>query len=205
MAPYFLYPLKLLLKYPLLILLFFLLSCSDQKEINQLKNKYADLFSKGADDSEATGPTVIPAENYTPIPSSNPRGRREEVVKFAYQYLGTPYIYASADPKTGFDCSGFINYVYRHFGYEVPRSSKDFLHFGKEIPVDRVQKGDLLIFYGTDLETPEIGHIGIVSRAAAGHSEFIHASSGKANGVTVSALSSPHYAARFVKAISILK
>ncbi|MBU4539036.1 MAG: C40 family peptidase [Weeksellaceae bacterium] len=193
------------MKYPAIISLFFLFSCLDKNEVTQLKHKYSDLFSnKVSSDSTAVSTTVDPPENYRTKPSATTATRRDEVLKFAYQYLGTPYVYGSADPKTGFDCSGFINYVYRHFGYEVPRSSKDFLHFGREIPLENVRKGDLLIFYGTDIELREIGHIGIVSRADAGNSEFIHASSGKANGVTVSSLSSPHYTARFVKAISVL-
>ena len=193
------------MKYLSLISLFFLFSCLDKNEITQLKHQYSDLFSKkGSPDSAQVQTTADPQENLRAIPSEASVTRRDEVLKFAYQYLGTPYIYGSADPKTGFDCSGFINYVYRHFGYDVPRSSKDFLNFGRDIPLEKVRKGDLLIFYGTDTELREVGHIGIVSRAAGADSEFIHASSGKANGVTISALSSPHYTARFVKAISVL-
>lgn len=193
------------MKYLSIISFFFLFSCLGKNEVKELKQKYSGLFSnKKSIDSAAVETTVGPPENSGTISPPASGTRRDEVLKFAYQYLGTPYIYGSADPKTGFDCSGFINYVYRHFGYDVPRSSKDFLHFGREIPLENVQKGDLLIFYGTDIELREIGHIGIVARAAGAHSEFIHASSGKANGVTVSSLSSPHYTARFVKAISVL-
>lgn len=193
------------MRYLSIISFFFLFSCLGKNEAKELRQKYSDLFSnKKSLDSAAVQTTDGPPENSGTISPPASVTRRDEVLKFAYQYLGTPYIYGSADPKTGFDCSGFINYVYRHFGYDVPRSSKDFLHFGREIPLENVQKGDLLIFYGTDIELREIGHIGIVARAAGAHSEFIHASSGKANGVTVSSLSSPHYTARFVKAISVL-
>ena len=189
-----------------LIIPFFLLSCSDQQDVTEVKNHYWDLFRKKKTGTE----TALTETGTNPVIKTTPKGnvgnynQRKELVKFAYRYLGTPYVYAATDPNTGFDCSGFIYYVYRHFGFEVPRSSKDFLDFGQEISVDNVQVGDLLIFYGTDLQTPEVGHIGIVSRAAGSNSDFIHASSGKANGVTVSSLSSPHYTARFVKAITII-
>ncbi len=164
------------------------------------------MFRKKKTDTDTAVTETVTNPVIKTTPKSNPGNdnQRKGVVKFAYRYLGTPYVYAAADPKTGIDCSGFIHYVYRHFGFEVPRSSKDFLHFGQEISVDHVQVGDLLIFYGTDLQTPEVGHIGIVSRAAGSNSDFIHASSGKANGVTVSSLSSPHYTARFVKAITVI-
>ncbi|MBH1959888.1 MAG: C40 family peptidase [Flavobacteriia bacterium] len=190
----------------LLIIPFFLLSCSDQQDVAEVKNQYWDLFrkKKTATDTAVTETVTNPVRKTTRKGNVGNYNQRKELVKFAYRYLGTPYVYAAADPKTGFDCSGFIYYVYRHFGFEVPRSSKDFLDFGQEIPVDKVRTGDLLIFYGTDVQTPEVGHIGIVSRAAGSQSDFIHASSGKANGVTVSSLSSPHYTARFVKAITII-
>ena len=119
--------------------------------------------------------------------------------------MGTPYLYGSTNPEIGFDCSGFINYVYQHFGYVVPRSTKEFFNFGKEVSIENVQKGDLLIFNGTDLDSPEIGHIGIVLNPKGKNSDFIHSSSGKANGVTITFLSEPHYLARFVKAICVIE
>lgn len=56
-----------------------------------------------------------------------------ELVDFAKILLGVPYRYASIDPSKGFDCSGFITYVFNHFNIEVPRSSIDFTNAGKEV------------------------------------------------------------------------
>src|SRR5688500_7444106 len=50
----------------------------------------------------------------------------EAVMKFAESLQGTPYLYGSSVKEKGFDCSGFINYVFNHFKIKVPRSSKDF-------------------------------------------------------------------------------
>jgi cell wall-associated NlpC family hydrolase len=129
---------------------------------------------------------------------------REQVVGFARRYMGTPYRYGSMDPQVGFDCSGFINFVFNHYQYNVPRSSKDFFHFGRQVEISKMQNGDLVIFTGTEPNSQEVGHIGIVLAARGMNSQFIHSSSGKANGVTISSLSEPHYARRLVKAISVI-
>ena len=52
------------------------------------------------------------------------RTRADELVGFAETLQGIPYKYGSTDPRIGFDCSGFISYVFNHFGISVPRSSR---------------------------------------------------------------------------------
>ena len=58
----------------------------------------------------------------------------DSVVAFGKSLVGTPYLYASSDPAKGFDCSGFITYVFNQFGIAVPRSSVDFTDVGLEVP-----------------------------------------------------------------------
>ena len=190
-----------------------LFSCS-KSDLNNLQKEYSDLIFKESKDSVlvkkgTAKSTEISSTKHSEKTTQNPlpetHNRREEIVNFAQKYLGTPYLYGSSNPENGFDCSGFINYVYQHFGYEVPRSTKEFFNFGKEISIENIQKGDLLIFNGTDLNSPEIGHIGIVLKPVGKSSDFIHSSSGKANGITITSLSEPHYTARFVKAISVIE
>jgi cell wall-associated NlpC family hydrolase len=125
----------------------------------------------------------------------------EEVVRFAETLIGVPYRYASTDPKVGFDCSGFITYVFNHFGIAVPRSSIDFTNVGKEIPVDSVRRGDLILFTGTDSTEELVGHMGIIV-SGKDSVKFIHSTSGKAYGVTITPLNQ-YYLSRFVKTIRI--
>jgi cell wall-associated NlpC family hydrolase len=61
------------------------------------------------------------------------RTKADELVDFAETLQGIPYKYGSNNPKTGFDCSGFVSYVFNHFGISVPRSSIGFTHLEKEI------------------------------------------------------------------------
>ena len=124
------------------------------------------------------------------------------IVAFAKTLIGTPYLYASTDPSKGFDCSGFITYVFNHFNIKVPRSSIDFTHAGKEIQVNESKTGDLILFTGTDSTEKFVGHMGIIVSNEGGEIQFIHSTSGKAHGVTITPLN-PYYKGRFVKVIRI--
>lgn len=129
---------------------------------------------------------------------------RNEIVTFAKKFIGVPYVYASQDPKKGFDCSGFVNYIYKNFDIIVPRSSSGFKDFGKKINIVDVKVGDILVFMGYQ-DSTSIGHLGIVCEANGLNSKFIHASSGKAMQVTISELNSNHYSKRFYKAIDVIE
>ncbi len=126
-----------------------------------------------------------------------------ELVSFSETLIGVPYVYASTDPKVGFDCSGFITYVFNRFGIRVPRSSVDFTNEGTEVPVGEAKRGDIILFSGTNPEERHVGHMGLVV-SNSDTLRFIHATSGKAMGVTVTPLST-YYMKRFVKTIRIFK
>ena len=59
----------------------------------------------------------------------------DEFVEFAEKLVGTKYLYGSADPSKGLDCSGFVFYVFGHFQIKVPRTSTDFTNAGKEVKI----------------------------------------------------------------------
>ena len=71
------------------------------------------------------------------------------VFSVAMQYEGVPYVYGGATPA-GFDCSGFIMYVYAQFGISLPHSSTGQGSAGTQIPVSEAQPGDLVIMDGHD-------------------------------------------------------
>ncbi|MGN6164183.1 MAG: C40 family peptidase [Flavisolibacter sp.] len=125
----------------------------------------------------------------------------DELVNFAQTLIGTPYVYASTNPKVGFDCSGFITYVFNHFDISVPRSSIDFTGVGKEVPVADAKRGDIILFTGTNPQEKFVGHMGIVI-SNTDTLRFIHSTSGKAMSVTITPLNS-YYMGRFVKTIRV--
>ena len=127
-----------------------------------------------------------------------------DLLQYGKTLIGIPYRYGSTDRKVGFDCSGFITHVFNHFSITVPRSSIDFTNVGKEIPVQVAKPGDIILFTGTDSTERFVGHMGIVVANSKDSLNFIHSTSGKAYGVTISPLSN-YYKGRFVKTIRIFK
>lgn len=126
----------------------------------------------------------------------------DQVLTFAKTLIGVPYRYGSTDPAQGFDCSGFITYVFNHFGVQVPRSSVEFTNVERSVPIEASRPGDLILFTGTDSTNRTVGHMGIIVSNTGGSVEFIHSTSGKAYGVTISPFSA-YYKGRYVKTIRI--
>ena len=96
-------------------------------------------------------------------------GLGQQVVDYAKQYLGTPYVYGGNGPNS-FDCSGFTSYVYRHFGYTLNRTATGQLSNGVSVSKSELQPGDL-VFFKSGGSKP-VSHVGIY----VGGGQFIHAS-----------------------------
>ncbi|HKP31925.1 MAG TPA: C40 family peptidase [Chitinophagaceae bacterium] len=125
----------------------------------------------------------------------------EQVIKFAETLVGTPYVYGSTDRKVGFDCSGFVTYVFNHFNVEVPRSSHQFSNVGQTVPLNDAKRGDIILFTDPDFDntnSSDVGHMGLITANDEGTISFIHSTSGKAMSVVVTPLSD-HYKKRFVR------
>ncbi len=128
---------------------------------------------------------------------------RDSIISYAKNYLGVPYVYAGSDPEKGFDCSGFVSYVFKNFGMTLPRSSSGYKDLGHALNPEDFKVGDILVFYGYKDRTV-VGHLGIICEANGMQSKFIHASSGKVNSVTITSLGTEHYTNRFYKCIDVL-
>jgi lipoprotein Spr len=127
----------------------------------------------------------------------------DSLVNFACSLAGTPYKYGSADPKEGFDCSGFVTYVFNHFGIMVPRTSVDFTPVEYPIQLQQAKLGDLILFTGADSTKRVVGHMGIISSTPGEPLRFMHAISGKNRGVVETDFHTPYYEARYIKTIRI--
>lgn len=147
--------------------------------------------------------TIVAWKATVNAPVIDTRGiKPDQLLAFAQSLIGIHYRYGSSDPVNGFDCSGFITYVFNHFNITVPRSSIDFTNYKQEVPLREAKPGDLILFTGTDSTIREVGHMGIITSANNNLVEFIHSSSGKANGVTITPLND-YYMGRFVKVIRV--
>lgn len=115
----------------------------------------------------------------------------EQIIEFASQFLGTPYVWGGSSPS-GFDCSGFVGYVFKNFGYSVNRTAAAMYENGTAVDKSELQIGDA-VFFASSSES--IGHVGIYI----GDGEFIHSSSG-CGYVTISGLDEDYYSRMYVGA-----
>lgn len=119
-----------------------------------------------------------------------------QIVSYAKQFLGVPYVYGGNGPSC-FDCSGFTSYVYRHFGYTLNRTASTQLSNGVAVSKSQLQPGDLVFFrYNTSYPA---SHVGIYI----GNGQFIHASTNKYM-VQIDQLTTGHYANVYIAARRIL-
>lgn len=121
----------------------------------------------------------------------------EEIVEYAKQYLGYKYVSGGTTPSSGFDCSGFTQYVYKHFGITLNRTSSGQNKNGTAVEKSNLQLGDLVIF-NNDANT-SIGHVGIY----VGNGNFIHASN-PSDGVKITTLTTGYYQKRYVGARRVI-
>jgi len=109
-------------------------------------------------------------------------------VQFARNFLGVPYRWGGSSPATGFDCSGFVRFIYARFGRDLPHSSYGDYDQGVRVTRAALRPGDLVFFDG-------VGHVGMY----VGGGRFIHAPHSGTN-VQVTSLSDPWYRATYVGA-----
>jgi cell wall-associated NlpC family hydrolase len=83
-------------------------------------------------------------------PTANERQRMfgRHVAKYARKFVGVPYSWGGSEPSTGFDCSGFVRYVYKRFGIALPHSSYGQLGHGRKVLRKYLRPGDILFFAG---------------------------------------------------------
>lgn len=116
----------------------------------------------------------------------------------ANRFIGTPYRYSGKTEK-GFDCSGFVGYIFRHFNLILPPASRLMSNFGEEVDISEVRKGDLMLFKGRNASSNVIGHVALVAEVTEdGKIYIIHATT--MQGVVLEYVwATDYYKKRYVK------
>lgn len=144
--------------------------------------------------TDALGP---PAPAIVSTPAGAPRAAA--VLQTAVDLLGTKYRYGGQAPDTGFDCSGFVGYVFRQHSIDMPRTVAEQFLVGRAVAQDDVQAGDLVFFTTTG---PGATHVGIVF-STGNHWEFIHAPA-DGSSVRIERFDTGYWAQRWIGAKRVL-
>jgi len=115
------------------------------------------------------GTATTVAETVEEVVVNPTDAKREEIVEYAKQFIGNPYVWGGTDPHRGADCSGFTSYILRNVaGVHLSHSSRAQANEGRRISAEEVRPGDL-VFYGSG---SRINHVAIY----AGNGQIVHAS-----------------------------
>lgn len=117
-----------------------------------------------------------------------------KIIETAKKYIGVPYVFGGNTPK-GFDCSGFLQYVFKENGFVVPRLADEQYMLGKAAKVSQLSAGDLVFF---TTYTSGASHCGFY----VGDRNFLHASSSR--GIRIDSLDSDYWSSRFLGARKII-
>ena len=123
--------------------------------------------SNSSQSSQASTPAPAPA----PAPSN---GNGSSIASFACQFVGNPYVYGGTSLTNGADCSGFVQSVFKNFGYSLPRTAASQAGAGVQVSLSDLQPGDLLFYHG-------LGHVAIYI----GNGQVVHASNAQ-TGIKIS-------------------
>jgi len=124
---------------------------------------------------------------------------REALLRYARYFKGGRYVWGGTSPE-GFDCSGYVQYLYKKHHIDLPRTAWAQSKVGIPVAKNALQKGDLLFFLTDKSREIPVTHVGIYL----GNGHFIHAAS-KKKGIIISPIDHGYYAKKFVTAKRILK
>jgi cell wall-associated NlpC family hydrolase len=150
-----------------------------------------EVKSKTGTAASGSAPVEDPSSPASEVSGSDVSDIRLSVVEFAKKYLGVKYRSGGRSPSTGFDCSGFVYYVFRNFGYTLNPGASNQMDKVSLISKSELLPGDL-VFFNTG-SSRRASHVGIYI----GDNKFIHAvSPGKS--VAISSLSESYYSKYYV-------
>jgi len=148
-----------------------------------------------SENPESAEEQILPLPTLPPLPPVHPEIK--EILEKAKTLEGSPYLGGGGNPE-GFDCSGFVRYVYQDIGVVLPRSSGAMALVGQPIERQNVRPGDLLFFTGSDANLATVGHVALVLKHEADQLLMIHASN---RGVVVDDYyDMPYYQERYLSA-----
>ena len=160
--------------------------------LNAAERKWVRGGSKTYDTETLTGSTDEKKSAVKPPKAGSLEVR--DLLEEAYRHIGVPYRFGGTTPK-GFDCSGYVRFVFERYGVHLPRMADEQYKVGKSVSKKNLQPGDLVFF---ETYTSGVSHSGIY----VGDNRFISATSSR--GVTVAPMDDAYWGKRYIGAKRVL-
>ena len=137
---------------------------SDTIAVNEAPSRETTSVVSAADAAAKSGSGVS-------VPTIATTKSRQEIINYAKQFLGNPYVYGGTSLTDGSDCSGFVQQIFKHFGVTTGRSSRDQIEKAQSITFEELQPGDVIFYASGDY----VNHVAIY----AGDGVIIHAANAR--------------------------
>ena len=147
--------------------------------------------------SASQAQTAAPLGNALPVDATRYFASVDSMINLGKKYMGVRYTYGGNTP-TGFDCSGFVSYLFGSFGYKISRASRELAKFGYEVNEGCLQPGDLAFFKGRSTKSNEVGHVALVIKAMGGQWDIIHATVSRGIWIDHDVMNIAYYKQRFL-------
>ena len=177
---------------------------TEQREVSSIKRDTIELNSRALvavlDRFDEAQQAAVQLQEDSTLSEYKLPGLSDSLLDRGKTLLGTPYQYGGSSRKTGFDCSGFVGFVYKEeLGIKLPRTTGELLKMDAPVIArSDLEPGDLILF--NDRGRGRVTHVGIYM----GDDEFIHASSKRSGGVRVDKLSNRYWNASYLQAKRVL-
>lgn len=204
------------------VILVSVIACGSSRKATNLRSQDFDasrhattVVNTSGDAAQATSPTAAttiadaraqhsPATSPKPAEPEPQMSQIDSILAYAKTFIGTPYQWAANGPSS-FDCSGFVKYVFNHFGYELPRTSTNMsLKFPRVESWADLRPGDL-IFFGERNNIRKVGHVGIIYSLDEEHGSFFFIHASVNNGVEIQRYTNPYYMMRYIGAGRVIE
>ncbi|TBU98054.1 C40 family peptidase [Stutzerimonas kirkiae] len=152
------------------------------------------------DEPSAVAQQAEPAHDFSAEQGYEMPVLADSILESGFKLVGTPYRYGGSSIRTGFDCSGFVGFLFREeAGIELPRSTREMIDLDAPlVKRSELEPGDVLFF--NDRGRGRVTHAGIYI----GDDQFIHSSSSRSGGVRVDSLDDKYWRASYMKAKRVL-
>ena len=177
---------------------------TDQREVTSVKRQTIELNSRALvavlDRFDEAQQAAVQLQDDAVVNEYQLPGLSDSLLDRGKTLLGTPYVYGGVSRKTGFDCSGFVGYVYKEeLGIKLPRTTGELLNMDAPVIArSDLEPGDLILF--NDRGRGRVTHVGIYM----GDDQFIHSSSKRSGGVRVDKLSNTYWSSSYLQAKRVL-